>query len=200
MSLSRASLVGVARRRWLWALTVVVLLGLLLWIPGDRCTAASSGACVLPDDPLPQRAAVGDAARLRLGAVTVDRAQAGTRVTTGTGTSTGTSTSTRTATTQGRFVLVSFTVVTADKPRALGATLRAGKRSYTPVRDDLVPSSGLLGPGLPGGVQKLFELPLDAATEDLVVEADLGSEGDFAQVDLGRVTGQGTLRLQGGGS
>ncbi len=190
MSTAPGSPVGLARRRWLWGLTLAVLLGLLLWIPSDRCTAASSGACVLPDDPLPQRAAVGDAARLRLGTVTVDRAQAGTRVATGTGSST------RQATTQGRFVLVTFTVEVADRPRALKATLRSGERTYTPVHDDLIPAPGLFGPGLPGGVQQLFELPLDAAVSDLVIEADLGTSGDLAVVDLGRVAGQGTLHPQ----
>ncbi len=161
--------------RWVWLLTVLGLLALLLVIPQDTCTASSSGACILSNDPLPAKADVGEQATLRLGTVEATKVETAKIFI---------STDAR-LTSPGQFVLVSFTAVSADKPRILSALLRSGDRTFTPVHRDEIGYSGRFSPGIPNQAQMLFELPADAVSDELTVEAHLGSTGDIAEIHLG---------------
>jgi len=161
--------------RWVWLLTVLGLLALLLVIPQDTCTASSAGACILSNDPLPAKADVGERATLRLGTVQATKVETAKSFA---------STKARFAS-PGQFVLVSFTAVSADKPRILSARLRSGERTFTPVHRDEIGYPGKFSPGIRNQAQMLFELPADAVSDELTVEAHLGSTGDIAEIHLG---------------
>jgi len=169
--------------RWVWLLTVLGLLALLLVLPQDTCTASSSGACILSDDPLPAKAGVGEQATLRVGSVQATKVESAKRFT---------STETQ-LTTSGRFVLVSLTAESADKPRTLSALLRSGERTFTPVHQDDIGFTRFTA-GIPDQTQLLFELPADAVSDALTVEANLGSTGDIAEIQLGPLTSTDVLR------
>jgi len=177
-------LLGFVAARWVWLLTVLGLLVLLLVIPQDTCTASSSGACILVGDPLPARVALGERATLRLGSIQATKVEAGPSFASKDGK----------LSSPGRFVLVSFTAVSADKPRTLSADLRAGDRTFTPVHQDEVGYPGRSSPGIPNQVQMLFELPADAVRDDLTIEAHLGSTGDIAEIHLGPLKSTDVLR------
>lgn len=176
-------LLGFVAARWVSLLTVLGLLVLLLVIPQDTCTASSSGACILADDPLPAKTGVGEQAKLRLGLIQATKVESAQRL----------ATSDATLTSPGRFVLVSLTAVSSDKPRFLTALLRSGERTFTPVHRDVV-LSRKLSPGIPEQAQLLFELPSDAVNDDLTIEVDLGSAGDIAEVHLGPLTTTDVVR------
>lgn len=177
-----------------------MLLGLLLVIPQDECTASAGGACVLPADPLPATVALGETADLRLGQVTVTKAAAGTRIEPVASTS-GSDGDTA-LTTDYRFVLVDVTAEAGDRPRYLDARLLSGGRTYTRLDASIVPDDVEASPGFPAKLQVAFEVPPDALTAGLVLEANFSrATSDIARVDLGDVSGTGTLQItlkQGG--
>jgi len=175
-----------ARPRWLYALTLVTLLGVLLLIPEDTCGASTSGACVLASaDPAPARVAAGETARLRLGTVKVTSVAAAPHVVVeGPG-----SPSDHPST--GTVILVTVEASAAERTRPLRGTLYSGTKEYSTMSFGTV--SMLVAAGITSRVPLIFELPHEAVTDAMTVRAYFADD-DAAEVALGSVPRQEVVR------